>query len=94
MERLRKSDDLERGVNPYGWRDILAEELDLSRDEYDLLTNNALTLKQIYGFDPAKTDDQVSDELSNAKGFRAALKSAIRTWFHLSARVSSIRTAT
>jgi hypothetical protein len=69
MERLRKSDDLERGVNPYGWRDILAEELDLSRDEYDLLTNNALTLKQIYGFDPAKTDDQVSDELSNAKAF-------------------------
>ncbi len=69
MERLRKNDDLERGGNPYGWRDILAEELNLSRDEYDLLTNGALTLKQIYGFAPAKTDNQVSDELSNAKKF-------------------------
>ena len=69
MERLRKNDDLERGANPYGWRDILAEEIDLSRDEYDLLTNGALTLKQIYGFAPAKTDAQVADELSNAKKF-------------------------
>ena len=42
MERLRKNDDLERGANPYAWRDILAEELGLSRDEYDLLTNGAL----------------------------------------------------
>jgi hypothetical protein len=69
MERLRKNDDLERGANPYGWRDILAEEISLSRDEYDLLVNGALTLKQIYGFAPAKTDDQVSGELSNAKKF-------------------------
>ncbi|HXA84465.1 MAG TPA: neuraminidase-like domain-containing protein [Candidatus Dormibacteraeota bacterium] len=69
MERLRKSDDLERGGNPYGWRDILAQGLRLSRDEYDLLTNGTLTLKQIYGFAPAKTDAQVSDELSNAKKF-------------------------
>lgn len=69
MERLRKDDNLERGANPYGWRDILAEELNLSRDEYDLLSNGALTLSQIYGFAPAKTGDQVSDELSNAKQF-------------------------
>ena len=31
MERLRKTDDLERGANPYGWRDILMEELGMSR---------------------------------------------------------------
>ena len=32
MERLRKGDDLERGANPYGWRDILMEEIGLSRE--------------------------------------------------------------
>jgi len=69
MERLRKSDDLERGGNPYGWRDILAEEIGLSRDEYDLLTDGALPLKQIYGFASLKSDDQVVSELANAKEF-------------------------
>jgi hypothetical protein len=69
MERLRTTDDLERGVNPYGWRDILAEELEIARNEYDLLTNSALTLKQIYGFAAGKTDAQVTEELSNAKKF-------------------------
>src|SRR5262249_30534676 len=40
MERLRKSDDLERGANPYGWRDILMEEIGFSRAEYDILTDS------------------------------------------------------
>ena len=39
MERLRKTDDLERGANPYGWRDILMEEIGLSRAEYEILTD-------------------------------------------------------
>src|SRR5207249_1840154 len=29
MELLHKSDDLERGANPYGWRDIWMEEIGL-----------------------------------------------------------------
>jgi hypothetical protein len=69
MERLRKSDDLERGGNPYGWRDILMEELRLSRAEYDLLTDGALTLQQVYGFAPGKSDADTIAELSNAKKF-------------------------
>jgi peptidoglycan hydrolase-like protein with peptidoglycan-binding domain len=71
MERLRKSDDLERGVNPYGWRDILMEELGLSRTEYDILTtsdaNEDDELKKIFGF--PSTETSPIDRLSNAKKF-------------------------
>ena len=41
MERLRTTDDLERGTHAYGWRDILMEEIGLSRDEYAILTDSA-----------------------------------------------------
>ena len=68
MERLRKSNDLERGANSYGWRDILMEKLGLSRQEHRVLTNTdaALTLRQLYGFDPATLDADVSDALASA----------------------------
>jgi hypothetical protein len=57
MERLRKTDDLERGKNSYGWRDILMEEIRLSRDEYEILTNSAaVPLWRMYGF-PTDTSD-------------------------------------
>jgi hypothetical protein len=69
MERLRKGDALERGTNPYGWRDILMERLRLSRPEYRLLTDGTLTQKQIYGFDPARPANQVADALANAKSY-------------------------
>jgi hypothetical protein len=69
MERLRKSDELERGGNPYGWRDILMEELLISRAEYDLLTNGTLTLQRIYGFASGKSEVETIAELSNAKKF-------------------------
>ncbi len=70
MERLRKSDDLERGANPYGWRDILMEELRLSRDEYEILTvSNAVPLRRMYGFPNGTTDAAVIAALSNAKQF-------------------------
>jgi hypothetical protein len=69
MERLRKSDDVERGANPYGWRDILMEELRLSREEYRLLTDGSLTLRNTYGFAGAGTDDETIKALSNAKQF-------------------------
>ena len=64
MERLRKDDQLERSTNLYGWRDILMEEIGLSRGEYDLLTtarnappNQVLWL--LYGFPPNTVDADV-----------------------------------
>jgi hypothetical protein len=69
MERLRQSDDLERGGNPYGWRDILAEEIGLSRQEYRLLTDGTLTVADIYGFTGGETPAVIADTISNAKTF-------------------------
>ncbi|HKX27952.1 MAG TPA: neuraminidase-like domain-containing protein, partial [Blastocatellia bacterium] len=70
MERLRKGDDLERGANPYGWRDILMEELRLSRDEYEILADsNAVPLWRMYGFPNGTTDVAMIAALSNAKQF-------------------------
>ncbi|MBF6650643.1 neuraminidase-like domain-containing protein [Methylobacter sp. BlB1] len=57
MEALRESDNLERSnpadpTNPieYGWRDILMEELRLSRAEHAVLSDGTLTLQQLYGY--------------------------------------------
>lgn len=71
MERLlRKIDDLERGTNPYGWRDIWMEELSLSRAEYEILTDsNAVALWRMYGFPNGTADADVIAGLSNAKQF-------------------------
>lgn len=78
MEALRKNDRLERAnVNEYGWRDILMEELRLSRTEHKILTNydleppiNAkLTLHELYGYAPAASEAEVLADLSNAKAF-------------------------
>ncbi|MGH9751588.1 MAG: neuraminidase-like domain-containing protein, partial [Blastocatellia bacterium] len=70
MERLRKSDDLERGANAYGWRDILMEEIGLSRAEHEILTDsNAVPLWRMYGFPNGTTDADVIAALSNAKQF-------------------------
>lgn len=70
MQALRKDDNLERAIaNEYGWRDILMEELRLSRAEYALLSDRTITLQQLYGFPPATTDADVLAKLSNAKAF-------------------------
>jgi hypothetical protein len=70
MERLRKTDDLERGTNPYGWRDILMEEIGVSRAEYDILTDsNAVPLWRMYGFPNGTADADVVAGLSNTKQF-------------------------
>jgi hypothetical protein len=74
MERLRVDDQLERGANTYGWRDILMEELSLSRDEYEILTDGgANPLWRIYGFPNGTADAGVITELSNAKQFTRRL---------------------
>lgn len=51
MEALRVDDSLD-AVNPtpYAWRDILIEEMELSREEYALLTDRTLTIRELYGF--------------------------------------------
>ena len=76
MEALRTNDDIERPLaadpaNPveYGWRDILMEELRLSRDEYARLTDGSLTLNSVYGFKPDISNDDVLAKLSNVKSF-------------------------
>lgn len=69
MEQMRQTDNLERGGNSYGWRDILSEELELSRQEYRLLTDRALTLADIYGFTGGESAAVISDTLANAKQY-------------------------
>lgn len=79
MEKLRRNDDLERpapsdptNTVEYGWRDILMEEVGLSRAEYDLLTTSSASpnlLSQIYGFPLGTTDSEAIVTLSNAKRF-------------------------
>ena len=70
MERLCKTVDLERGDNVYGWRDILMEEIGLSRAEYEILTDfSAVPLWRMYGFPNGTEDAVVVDGLSNAKQF-------------------------
>jgi peptidoglycan hydrolase-like protein with peptidoglycan-binding domain len=84
MEVLRQNNELERPTpndpsNPveYGWRDILMEELGLSRAEHKILTNydpdpplsTNLTLQQLYGFNSAMSEAEVILRLSNAKNF-------------------------
>ena len=67
MEALRKDDAVERpDAAGYGWRDILMERLELSRDEYRLLTDRTLTVQQLYGL-PDAADPLV--ELVKAKPF-------------------------
>jgi hypothetical protein len=73
MKVLRKNDDIDRlpslPSNDYAWRDILMEELHLSRTEYRLLSDRTLTLQQLYGFNPATSIAQVLSTLVNAKTF-------------------------
>jgi Neuraminidase-like domain/Salmonella virulence plasmid 28.1kDa A protein len=68
MERLRKTDDLT--AVPYGWRDILLEEIRVSRRELEILTDHAaVTLADLYGFAHGTSDATVIAEMSNAKTF-------------------------
>ncbi len=70
MEALRKNDSIERLTDSdYGWRDILMEELCLSRQEYRLLTDHTLTLQELYGYLSTTAINDVRTDLSNAKTF-------------------------
>ncbi len=79
MEALSPHDALDRPDRPgsYGWRDILMEEIQLSRAEHKLLTNydldpprnQALTLNRLYGYDLSLPEAAVVADLSNVKTF-------------------------
>jgi hypothetical protein len=70
MEGLRSTEDLERGSSPYGWRDILMEQLGLSSEEHQILTDSAaVPLARLYGFAAATADSDVIAALSNAKSY-------------------------
>jgi hypothetical protein len=70
METLRRGEALERpDDDSYGWRDVHMERLRLSRAEYALLTDGALTLRELYGYPSGKTEEQVADELSSVNTF-------------------------
>jgi Neuraminidase-like domain/Putative peptidoglycan binding domain len=79
MERLRKADTLERGANPYGWRDILMETVGLSPEEHETLTDStAVPLWRMYGFSNGTTDANVIAGLSNAKQFARRISISYR----------------
>jgi hypothetical protein len=70
MEALRKNDDLERASETeYGWRDILMEELRISRSEYRLLSDRTLTLQHLYGYSSATPEADILSTLANVKTF-------------------------
>jgi len=73
MERLRKNDGLERDGNRYSWRDILMEEIGISRAEHEILTDsNAVLLWRMYGFPNGTTDADVIAGIPNFSGLSNA----------------------
>lgn len=72
MRALRLNDALEN-VDDYGWLDIALEELAMSRAEYALLTNGALTLQVLYGFADTTSESAALNELSRARNLTRRL---------------------
>jgi Neuraminidase-like domain len=75
MAALRASDAVERPAGPtaYGWRDILMEEIGLSREEYQILTDSTLTLQQLYGYPSTTTAAQTITDLSVVQDYSRRL---------------------
>ncbi len=70
MAALRPSDAFERGTAVYGWRDILMEQLGLSRDEYTVLTDSStVSLQELYGYPPALSTTDCINALSGFKDY-------------------------
>ena len=70
MIALRANDEVEAPSEiAYGWRDILMEQLKLSRAEYSLLTDSTLPLQRLYGYPETDTSDGVRAKLANVKTF-------------------------
>jgi hypothetical protein len=57
MATLRANDSVERAIaSGYGWRDILMEQLSISREEYRLFTDTSIGLYGLYGY-PVDAND-------------------------------------
>lgn len=71
MEALRRNDDIDAPdpTTGYGWRDILLEQLGISRQAHRLLTASDVILAELYGFPAGTSDDDVMASVSNAKTF-------------------------
>jgi hypothetical protein len=70
MQALRADDSIERGGgDTYAWRDILAERIALSRQQYRLLTDSTVTLAELYGYPTGTSDNDVIGELTSVKAF-------------------------
>ena len=73
MQRLRKSNALERGTDAYGWRDTLMETVRLSRSEYEMLVDSAaVPLWRMYGFPNGTSDADVIAGIPNFPGLSNA----------------------
>lgn len=93
MERLRKTDALERGTDTYGWRDILNESVRISRAEHELLTNSgAVPLWRLYGFPNGTSDANVIAGIPNFVGLSNAKQYARRVGITYEELVSILRT--
>ncbi|HEY0171737.1 MAG TPA: neuraminidase-like domain-containing protein [Pyrinomonadaceae bacterium] len=93
MERLRKSDALERGTNAYGWRDILVETLNISRAEHELLTNSAaVPLWRLYGFPNGTSSANVIAGVANFAGLANAKQFTRRVGITYEELVALLRT--
>jgi Neuraminidase-like domain/Putative peptidoglycan binding domain/Salmonella virulence plasmid 28.1kDa A protein len=74
MSTLRAGDAIERADDAsYGWRDILMEQLRISREEYRLLTDSSISLAELAGFPAGTTDDAVTASLANLQNLTRRL---------------------
>lgn len=93
MERLRKTEALERGTNAYGWRDILIESVRISRAEHELLTNSvAVPLWRLYGFPNGTSNANVIAGIPNFDGLSNAKQYARRVGITYEELVAILRT--
>lgn len=75
MRALRADDDLNRaGPEDYGWRDVLMEQVGITRQEHVLLTDASVPLHELYGEEPgAVTTEELRDRLASAPALARAL---------------------
>lgn len=74
MQLLRRNDELERAeASEYGWRDINMEQLGISRQEHELLTDGSLTLQQLYGYQSHVSEAEILEQLSYIKALTRRL---------------------
>jgi hypothetical protein len=90
MASLRVNDAFEGPAagTGYGWRDILMEQIGLSRQEYKILTDSSISLAALYGYPGGQSDAATAAKLVNVQTFCdrcgisfADLVSILRTQF-------------